>query len=60
MLSVIKSKQDNDLTDRIGMVYTENETEMSLSIELGAVGDENQTGQWPAWSYRCDLRWKLY
>lgn len=42
---MIKSKQDNDLTDRIGMVYTENETEMSLSIELGAVGDENQTGQ---------------
>ena len=30
-------KQDNNVTDRIGMHYVENEIELSLSIQLGTV-----------------------
>lgn len=33
------------MTNRIGAVYAKNETNMSWTIELGAVYDENQTEQ---------------
>ena len=35
----MKTRQDNDMTDWIGAVYAKNETELSWSIELGAVYD---------------------
>ena len=35
----MKTRQDNDMTNRIGAVYAENEIKLSWSIELGAVYD---------------------
>ena len=43
--SVTKTKQDNNVTDRIGLVYDKFKTERSAPIRSGAVCDENQTGQ---------------
>ena len=40
--SVIKTRQDNDVTNRIGLVYVENNTKLSQPIELGAVHDETR------------------
>ena len=37
----MKTKQDNRLIDHTGVVYTENEIELSWSIEAGALYDEN-------------------
>ena len=51
----MKTRQDNDMTDLIGMVYAKNETELSWSIRLDVVCDENQAWQWPDRSYRCGL-----
>ena len=56
--SMLKNKQDNDLIDRIGVVYTKNEIELLLSIGSSTVYDENQIGQRSDWSYRCGLHWK--
>ena len=39
--SVTKTRQDNDMTDCIGTIYVENETELSWPIKLGVVYDEN-------------------
>ena len=36
-----KMTQDNDVIDRIGVVYTENETELPWSIRQYVVYDEN-------------------
>ena len=41
MQFVMKTRQDNDLTDYTGAIYDENETKLSWSIGLGAVYDEN-------------------
>ena len=41
-----KVTQDNDVTNCIGAVYTENIIESSWSIRQGMVYDENDTGQW--------------
>ena len=41
----MKTKHGNDMTDHIGMVYAENDIELSWLIRLGAVYDENQTKQ---------------
>ena len=35
------AKQDNDMTDRKGVVYTKNETKLLWSIELNVIFDEN-------------------
>ena len=40
-----KTRQDNDMTDNINVVYTESETKLTWSIKSGAVCDENQTRQ---------------
>ena len=39
--SMTKTILDNDVTDRKIVVYVENETELSWSIGLGVVFDEN-------------------
>lgn len=48
----MKSRQDNNVTDHIALVYSKIETELSGLIWLGAVCEENQTGQRYDWSYR--------
>ena len=50
-----KTRQDNDVIDHIGLVYTEIEIELLGHIWPGVVCDEYQIGQWLDWSYRCDL-----
>ena len=42
---VIETRRDNDVTDHIGLVYTKTEVELSRPIWLGAIYDENHTGQ---------------
>ena len=42
---IMKTKQDNDMTNYISAVYVENDTELSWPIGLGAVCEENQIGQ---------------
>ena len=37
----MKTKQDNDLTNRIGLVYAKTETELLGLIWSGVVCDEN-------------------
>ena len=54
----IKTKQNNDEIDCIGMVYVENEIEQFEPIWLVVVYDENQTGQWCDRLYRCVLKMK--
>ena len=41
----MKTRQDNDVIDRIGVIYTINNNELSWPIEPGAVSKENQTRQ---------------
>ena len=48
MRYVMKTKHDNDLTDRIGAVYVKNYTEF-----LGLI--EKETEQWCDWSDQCGL-----
>ena len=36
-----KTKQDNDVTDHIGLVYIENDIELSRTIGSSAISDEN-------------------
>ena len=52
---VIKTRQDNDLIDHTGMVYVEKETELSWSMALGTVCDENLIGQRRDRSYTSGL-----
>lgn len=41
----MKVRQDNDVTNRISLVYTKIETDLLRPIQLGAFSDENQIGQ---------------
>lgn len=50
---MIKTRQDNNMTDYIGVVCTENEIELSWPIEPGAFCGENHTRQQHDWSYMC-------
>lgn len=50
-----KTRQDNDLIDRIGLVYAKNDIELSRLIWLTVIYDENETGQWLDQLYRCRL-----
>ena len=54
MLSVTKTRQDNDMTDCISVVYMETKTKLSRFIELGVICYQNQTGQHNG-PYRCGL-----
>ena len=38
---VTKTRQDNDVTDRVDMFYVENDTKLSWPIGLSVVSDEN-------------------
>ena len=44
MSSVTKTKQDNDVTDHIGVVYIESNIELSSLIESGIDCDESHIG----------------
>lgn len=44
----MKSRQDNDMTNRIGVISVEYDTKLSRLIELCVVYDEDKTRQ------RCD------
>lgn len=55
---MLKTRQDNNVTDHISLVYTETKIELSGPIWSSSVYDENQIGQWYDRSYRCDLRQK--
>ena len=48
---VMKTRQDNDVIDYTGLVYTKKETELLWPIGLGAICDENQIRQRRDWSY---------
>lgn len=41
ILYVTKTRKDNDVTNRIGAIYDENNIELSLPIGMGADYDEN-------------------
>lgn len=45
------------MTDRIDVVFIENETELLWPIRLSMVYDENKTGQQRDQSYKFDLGW---
>ena len=51
----MKTIQDNDTTDLIGLVYAKNDIEHSWLIKSGVVYDENQIGQQRDQLYRCGL-----
>ena len=38
---MMKMRQDNDMTDCIGLLYVENETKISWSIEQGTIYDKD-------------------
>ena len=42
----MKTRQENDVIDRIGVIYTINNNELSWPIKPGATYKENQTRQW--------------
>ena len=48
----MKTRQDNDVTDRTDAVYAENQNELPCLIGLGAIYEENNTWQ------RCDKSYK--
>ena len=50
-----KTKQDNDVIDLIGLVYTKKNIELSRPIWLAVVYEENQTIQWCDQLYMCHL-----
>lgn len=37
----MKTKKENDMIDRTSVIYAKNDTELSWSIELAIVYDEN-------------------
>lgn len=39
--SVMKSRQDNSMIDRIGLVYVVTKIELSITVWLGVVCDKN-------------------
>lgn len=41
---MMKTRHDNNVTDRNGIVYAENDIELSWPIGSGADYDENQVG----------------
>ena len=52
----MKTRQDNDMTDRRGTIHAKNENELSGSIILGVIYDKNQIGQRCEQSYSSGLR----
>ena len=56
--SMMKTRQDNDMTDHIGLLHSKIETELLGPIWSGIVCDENQIGQRLDNSYKYGLHWK--
>lgn len=54
-----KIRQENDMTYRIGTIYTENKIELSPPIGLGVVYEENKIEKQHDRSYRYGLHWKM-
>ena len=54
----MKTRQDNDVTDRASVVYNNNDTKLLWPIKSSADSDENKIGQLFDWSYIFDLHWK--
>ena len=52
VLSVTKTKQDNDVIGHIGVVFAKNDIVLSWLIESSAVCDENLKRQQHDWSYK--------
>ena len=55
---VMKTRQDNDVIDCMGSLYTENNTELLWLIILSNVCDKNKAWQRCDQLYRYGLRWK--
>lgn len=53
--SMNKIRQENDMTYRIGTIYTENKIELSPPIGLGVVYEENKIEKQHDRSYRYGL-----
>ena len=45
MWSVMTTRQDNDMTDHIGVIYAKNDTKLSWPIGPSVDSDDNQKGQ---------------
>ena len=56
---MMKTRKENDVIDRIGMFYVENDIELSWLIGPCVVYDENQTWQRRDQSYKCGLSWSI-
>lgn len=52
---MMKTKQDNDVSDRTSTINTEIGIELSWLIIQDVVYHEKQRGQWCHWSYMRDL-----
>ena len=55
LLFVMKTRHDNDMIDRTGAVYTENDIELSWLIGLGVNCYGNLIGKQCVWSYKISL-----
>ena len=55
---VMKSSEDNNVTNCIGLVYVEIKIKLTRLIELGVIYDENKTWQWRDQLDRCNLHRK--
>ena len=55
---MMKNKQDNDVTYRIGMVYSKTKIELLGTIWLSVVCHENQTWQQHDPLYKYGPHWK--
>lgn len=54
----MKTRQNNDVTDRTGTDYDEKENELLWSNKSIVVCDENKIEEWLDQSYKSGLRWK--
>ena len=57
---VMKTKHDNDMIDRIGLIYVEIETELLGPSWPDVICCENQIGERCGQSYKCILHRKWY
>ena len=55
---MMKTKQDNDVTNLIGVIYFRSDIELSCLIKPSVNRDENQIGQRRDWSYKCGIHQK--
>ena len=56
----MKTRQDNNVINRISTIYVEDETKLSSPIEPSEIYDENHKGQWNEWPYKCGVCRKQY